>query len=126
MGSAVMSQQMEMVCLWHGFCSTVHRGFCGALYSPPDLTPYILDKHNKKEKLKFYVRGWVITRRKKKKDSLIPLGVQPLINHQAMKVSSPNRGLKQTEQGTPQPHLSPSLTLFSLLLVGIFMRKEEM
>lgn len=24
-----------------------------------------------------------------------------------MKVSSPNRGLKQTEQGTPQPHLSP-------------------
>lgn len=37
----------------------------------------------------------------------IPLGVQPLINHQAMKVSSPNTGLKQTEQGAPQPHLSP-------------------
>lgn len=45
----------------------VHRGFCGALYSPPDLTPFTLDKHNKKEKLKFYVRGWVITCRKKKR-----------------------------------------------------------
>lgn len=49
--------------------------------------------------------GWVITYRKK--DSLIPLRVRPLINHQAIKVSSPNRGLIQTEQGAPQPRRLP-------------------
>lgn len=68
-GFAVTSQQMEIVCPRHGFYLTVLRGFSGALYSPPDLTPFTLDKHNTKEKLKFYVRGWVITCRKKDSNS---------------------------------------------------------
>lgn len=75
----------------------------GAFKSPPDLTPFTLDKHNTKEKRKFHVRGWVTTCRQT--DSLILLGDPPLINHQAMKISSPNRGLKQTEHGAPQLHL---------------------
>lgn len=44
------------------------------------------------------------------KESLIPLGVEPLVNHQAMKVSSAD-GLKQTEHGAPQLYLSSSLVL---------------
>lgn len=68
-GFAVTSQQMEIVCPRHGFYLTVLRGFCGALYSQPDLTPFTLDKHNTKEKLKFYVRGRVITCRKKDSNS---------------------------------------------------------
>lgn len=79
-------------------------GFCGALSSPPDLTPFTLDKHNTKEKLRFYVRrvGYYT-----QGNGPIPPGVRPLVNHQAMKVSSPNRGLKQTEQGAPRPSLVP-------------------
>lgn len=112
MGFAVSSQQM------------LKKGASPG--SPPDLTPFTLDKHNTKEKRTFYVRGRVITCRKR--DSLIPSGVSPLINHQAMKVSSPNRGLKQTEHGAPLPLLSPPHTSLSspLFMVGIFMRKEEM
>lgn len=79
-------------------------GFCRALSSPPDLTPFTLDKHNIKEKLRFYVRrvGYYTQGNRP-----IPPGVQPLVNHQAMKVSSPNRGLKQTEQGAPRHNLIP-------------------
>lgn len=73
MGFAVTSQQMWIICPRYGLCWTALRGSSGPFGSPPDLTPFTLDKHNTKEKRKFYVRGWVITCRKK--DSLIPLGV---------------------------------------------------
>lgn len=49
-------------CLPPGMVS-VNRSL-GALCSQPDLTPFILNKHDTKEKLKFYVKGWVITCRK--------------------------------------------------------------
>lgn len=55
-GSAVLSQQMWIVCSQYGFCWTVLRGFIGSFYSSPDLTPFTLDKHNTKEKRKFYIR----------------------------------------------------------------------
>lgn len=73
MGFAVTLQQMWIVCPRYGFCWTVLRGRSGPFNSPPDLTPFTLDKHNTKEKCTFYVRGWVITCRKKY--SLVPLGV---------------------------------------------------
>ena len=74
LGFVVSSQQMWSVCPWYGFCWTLLGGISPRPFnSPPDLTPFTLDKHNTKEENKFYVRGWVITCRKKG-DSLIPLG----------------------------------------------------
>lgn len=73
MGFAVTSQQMWIVFPQYGLCWTVLRGFSGPFNSPPDQTPFTLDKRSTKEKCKFCVRRWVITSRKK--DSLIPLGV---------------------------------------------------
>lgn len=118
---AVSSQQMCIVCRWYGFCWMVSRDF----NSPPDLTPFTLDKHNTEEKRRFYVGGWVITCRKR--------GLSNSPGRLSTHKSSSNEsflskqgGLKQTEHGAPQPptpHPSLSSPFF---LGGIFMRKEEM
>lgn len=34
-----------------GFCWALLRGFCGALHSPPDLTPFTLSKQHQRETL---------------------------------------------------------------------------
>lgn len=63
--SAASSRQMWIVCPWYVFCWTFLKGFSRPFNSPPDLTPFTLDKHNTKEKNTFYVRRWVITCRKR-------------------------------------------------------------
>lgn len=43
------SQQMKVFCPRYGFCWALLRGFCGALSSPPDLTPFTLSKQHQRE-----------------------------------------------------------------------------
>lgn len=70
---AVPSQQMWIVRRWYGFCWMVLRGVSRLFNSPPDLTPFTLDKHNTKEKRRFNVGGLGLLHAGKG-DSLIPLG----------------------------------------------------
>lgn len=65
LGFVVTSQQMWILCLWYGLCWRVLRGFSRHFNSPPDLTPFALDKHNTMGENEFYVRGLVITCRKR-------------------------------------------------------------